>query len=211
MLLSDARSDGLHGRALANRSFVSRALVSRAFVTGAATTWLRRGAVLTVVGLATVLGGCESGSGFRPLYAAGPTGTSLTLDRLSQVEISTIPSRVGQRIRNELIFQATGGAGVTTNPVYRLEIAIRESVLSSMVTRTGDTAAQIYNLDATFKLTRIADKKVVLQGTSFGRAAFERFSSIYSNVRAKDDAENRAARTVAADLKGRLAGFLATN
>jgi LPS-assembly lipoprotein len=196
MLLSDARSDGLQGCAS---------------VTGAATSWLRRGTLLAVVGLSTVLGGCESGSGFRPLYAAGPTGTSLTLDRLAQVEISTIPSRVGQRIRNELIFQATGGAGVTTNPVYKLDIAIRESVLSSMVSRTGDTAAQIYNLDATFKLTRISDKKIVLQGTSFGRAAFERFSSIYSNVRAKDDAENRAARSVAADLKGRLAGFLATN
>ena len=130
---------------------------------------------------------------------------------MAQVEIATIPSRVGQRIRNELIFQATGGAGVTTNPVYRLDIAIRESVASSMVSITGDTAAQIYNLDAKFKLTRIADKKLVLEGTSFGRAAFERYTSIYSNVRAKDDAENRAARSVAEDLKGRLAGFLATN
>jgi LPS-assembly lipoprotein len=189
MLLSDARPDGL---AVSLRSFA------------------RRGAMLVVVGLSTALGGCEGG-GFRPLYAAGPTGTSLTLDRMAQVEISTIPSRVGQRIRNELIFQATGGAGVTTNPVYRLDIAIRESVASSMVSKTGDTAAQIYNLDAKFKLIRIADKKVVLEGTSYGRAAFERYTSIYSNVRAKDDSENRAARAVAEDLKGRLAGFLATN
>ena len=80
-----------------------------------------------------------------------------------------------------------------------------------MVSITGDTAAQIYNLDAKFRLTRLSDKKLVLEGTSYGRAAFERFTSIYSNVRAKDDAENRAARTVAQDLKGRLAGFLATN
>jgi LPS-assembly lipoprotein len=193
MLLSDARSDGLAG------------------LTASIAKWARCSAVLAAVGVATVVGGCESGSGFRPLYAAGPTGTSLTLDRMAQVEITTIPSRVGQRIRNELIFQATGGAGVTTNPVYRLDIAIRESVLSSMVSRTGDTAAQIYNLDAKFRLTRISDKKLVLEGTAFGRAAFERYTSIYSNVRAKDDAENRAARTVAEDLKSRLAGFLATN
>jgi LPS-assembly lipoprotein len=198
MLLSDARSDGLQSGLAAS-----------------ACAWARRstklGAIVALVGLSTVLAGCESGSGFRPLYAAGPTGTSLTLDKLSQVEITTIPSRVGQRIRNELIFQASGGAGVTTNPVYRLDIAIRETVLSSMVSITGDTAAQIYNLDAKFRLTRISDKKLVLEGTSFGRAAFERYTSIYSNVRAKDDAENRAARTVAEDLKGRLAGFLATN
>jgi LPS-assembly lipoprotein len=193
MLLSDARPDGL---SQSLRSFARRSA--------------RVGAMLAVVGLSTALAGCESG-GFRPLYAAGPTGTSLTLDRMAQVEIATIPSRVGQRIRNELIFQATGGAGVTTNPVYRLDIAIRESVVSSMVSRTGDTAAQIYNLDAKFKLVRIADNKMVLEGTSYGRAAFERYTSIYSNVRAKDDSENRAARAVAEDLKGRLAAFLSTN
>ena len=39
-------------------------------------------------------------------------------------------------------------------------------------------------------------------------AAFERFQSIYSNVRARDDAENRAARTVADDLKTRVAIYL---
>jgi LPS-assembly lipoprotein len=194
MLLYDARSDGL-----------------TVGFTASTSTWVRGATVLAVVCLSTLLGACESGSGFRPLYAAGPTGTSLTLERLAQVEIATIPSRVGQRIRNELIFQATGGAGVTTNPVYRLDIAIRESVASSMVSITGDTAAQIYNLDAKFKLTRISDRKLVLEGSSFGRAAFERYTSIYSNVRAKDDAENRAARAVAEDLKGRLAGFLATN
>jgi LPS-assembly lipoprotein len=201
MSLSDARSDGLQNRP--NRSAPAGSM-RRA-------VRLRRAAAMAVVGLSVALTGCESGSGFRPLYAAGPTGTSATLDRLSQVEISSIPSRIGQRIRNELIFQATGGGGVTTNPAYRLDVAIRESVTSSMVSRTGDTAAQIYNLDANFKLTRLSDKKVVLDGTAYGRAAFERYTSIYSNVRAKDDAENRAARTVAADLKGRLAGFLATN
>jgi LPS-assembly lipoprotein len=55
------------------------------------------------------------------------------------------------------------------------------------------------------------DKVVVLQGLSGGRAGFERYSSIFSNVRAREDAENRAAKTVAEDLKSRLATFLATN
>ena len=48
----------------------------------------------------------------------------------------------------------------------------------------------------------------MLQGTSHARASFERFSSIYSNVRARDDAENRAAKTIAEDLKTRLAAYL---
>ena len=48
----------------------------------------------------------------------------------------------------------------------------------------------------------------MLTGSSHGRAGFERFQSIYSNVRAREDAENRAARTIADDLKTRLAIYL---
>jgi LPS-assembly lipoprotein len=54
----------------------------------------------------------------------------------------------------------------------------------------------------------IAQKKIVFQGASHARAGFERFESIYSNVRAREDAENRVARTIADDLKTRLAAYL---
>ena len=50
---------------------------------------------------------------------------------------------------------------------------------------------------------------MVLTGTSFARAGFERFESIFSNVRAREDAENRAARTLGDDLKSRLVAYLA--
>ena len=63
-------------------------------------------------------------------------------------------------------------------------------------------------VNASFKLVDIKSKKVVLQGTSHARASFERFSAIYSNVRARDDAENRAAKTIAEDLTTRLAAYL---
>jgi LPS-assembly lipoprotein len=50
----------------------------------------------------------------------------------------------------------------------------------------------------------------MLEGSSYGRAAFDRVESIFANVRAKQDAEDRAATTVANDLKTRLAAFLST-
>jgi LPS-assembly lipoprotein len=37
---------------------------------------------------------------------------------------------------------------------------------------------------------------------------FQRFESVFSNVRARKDAEDRAASTVADDLKSRLAAYL---
>lgn len=166
-------------------------------------------ALATAVAAALVLGACADGSGFRPLYATtSATGGPGTEQKLAQVEIQTIPGRVGQRVRNELVFQRTGGGEVQERSVYRLEISLREQLTSTLVDRTGDAAGQIYAVDATFKLVRIADRKVVLTGTSYARAGFERYTTIYSNVRAREDAENRAAGTIATDLKVRLAAYL---
>jgi len=95
-------------------------------------------------------------------------------------------------------------------PTHRLEVTIRESVISTLVRIDGESLGQIYAVEASFQLISIKDKKVVLKGSSHARAGFERFQAIYSNVRARDDAENRAARTVADDLKTRVATYLSS-
>jgi LPS-assembly lipoprotein len=166
---------------------------------------LRTIAAVLVVGPAA--GGCEGGSGFRPMYGSEGIGGNVEA-KLAQVEFGLIPGRVGQRIRNELIFQGTGG-GTPLLPIYRFEVTIRESVTSTLVRRDGESQGQIYNLDAKFQLISLKDKKVLLEGVSYGRAGFERNTSIFSNVRAREDAENRAAKTIALDLKSRLAAHLA--
>ncbi len=79
---------------------------------------------------------------------------------------------------------------------------------STLVQVDGDSLALVYNLTVSFKLIDIKAKKVVFEGTSSARASFERFSAIYANVRAREDAENRAAKTIAEDLKTRVATYL---
>lgn len=167
-------------------------------------------ALSAAAGLALLfVGGCSGGEGFRPMYGATASGPGVQ-EKLAKVDITPIPSRVGQRIRNELIFDKTGG-GLPEKPEYRLDITIREALGSTLVKSSGEALSQIYTLDANFKLVRLADKKVVFQGASHGRAGFERFQQIYSNVRAREDAENRAAQTVADDIKTRLAAALSSN
>lgn len=166
----------------------------------------RRALLSAFVG-AALLSACSDG-GFRPLYGSVGIGANVD-EKLAQVQITQIPGRVGQRIRNELIFQSTGG-GTAPPPVYRLEVAIRESVTSTLVQTDGDALGQIYTLDASFQLIRLSDNSVALKGISYGRAGFERFDSIFSNVRAREDAENRAARTVGEELKTRLTAYLAS-
>ena len=75
---------------------------------------------------------------------------------------------------------------------------------------TGDATGQVYQLDATFKLVNVANGKVVLQGKAMSRAAYNRYQEIFANVRARYDAENRAARTVAESIKTRSPRISAT-
>ena len=134
------------------------------------------------------IGGCADGtSGFRPLYGSSAVGGADVAEKLAAVDIAPIPGRVGQRLRNEFIFQATGG-GDALPPEYRLEIAIRESVSSTLVKIDGNARGQVYHLDASFKLIRVADKSVVLKGMSYGRAGFER---VYLGLRQRPRARRR--------------------
>ncbi len=164
--------------------------------------------VVMLTALAPLLAGCGA-SGFKPLHATSGFGGSGASEKLAKIQIAPIPGRVGQRIRNELLFQTTGGSAVA-DPRYRLEIAIRQTVARTLVQSDGESSGQIYNLDASYRLIDISEQKVVFEGKSYGRAGFERFESIYANVRARRDAENRAAATIGAELKTRLESFLAS-
>ncbi len=167
----------------------------------------RRGALrMAGLGLVAGLAGCADGSGFRPLYGSLGGNTEV---KLAQVEFTPIPGRNGQRIRNELIFKAYGG-GDPKPARYRMDIAVKETATTTLVLVDGTSAGQIYQIEAKFQLIDIATKKVMLQGISQSRAASERFTNVFSNVRAADEAQERAAKTIATDLKARLAGFLST-
>lgn len=156
--------------------------------------------------VSVILTGCAGGSGFRPMYASINGGPALDA-KLAAIDVTTIPGRIGQRVRNQLIFQTTGG-GHSAPPVYRLTVTVTESITATLVKTTGEAASSIYQLDSTFTLVDIKSKKVLLQGTSHARSPFDRFPSIYANVRAREDAEVRASNTIAEDIKIRLGTFL---
>jgi LPS-assembly lipoprotein len=155
--------------------------------------------------------GCGD-SGFRPLYASSSiTGAPDVGEKLAKMEVAPIPGRVGQRLRNELIYQSTGTGHEAQQPAYRLEIVVTESISATLVQIDGNSSGSVYNLNASFRLVRLDDKSIALQGQSFGRIAFQRFDSVFANVRARKEAEDRAAKTVAEDLKSRLAAYLSSS
>ena len=162
--------------------------------------------VAFIVGCALIaVGGCSSGEGFKPLYA---TADGTTFDqRLATVEIANIPGRVGQRIRNELVFQRSTGSDAAP-PERRLDIAITETLLTTLVDTTGASSSQVYQIEARYQLIDLNTKKKIFEGRSLGRGSFDRFASIYSNIRARQDAENRVAKSLAEDIRTRVITFM---
>ena len=152
---------------------------------------------------ALLLGAC------RPMYGETSMGNHAVTE-LAAIEVNILPGRVGQKIRNELIFLFTGGDHPGESK-YKLEIAYRESVLGVLYKRTDDAAGQIYSLDATFTLRDITGKTELTKGRSHARAAFDKHKSTYSNIRAERDAKNRAAKDIVNDINTRIAAYISSN
>jgi LPS-assembly lipoprotein len=168
---------------------------------------LRTSAVATAIVLCAILSGCGAGgAGFSPLH--GPTASGVHLnDKFAAVDFATIPGRVGQRIRNELVFEKSS-AGTAAPAAHRLEVKVVDSIATTLVKINGDSQGQVYQVEASYRLIDLKTNKMVFEGRSLSRASFERFESIYSNVRAREDAENRAAENIANDIRTRLSAYL---
>ena len=83
--------------------------------------------------------------------------------------------------------------------------------MNTLATTTGATEGQVYQLYTEFKLVSLKTNKVVMRGHSNARAAFDKVDSVFADLRARRDAENRAAKTIAEAIRTRLAGYLSGN
>jgi LPS-assembly lipoprotein len=164
--------------------------------------------------LAGMIGLSAGGCGFHPLY--GPTASGANLSEVMKtIDVAAIPSRTGQRLRNELIFGNTGG-GDRLPAAYRLDVALRETIRNTLITTSGLSTGQIVQLDAEYRLVRLKDNEVVYKGYSTAEAAYDLVGatgtngSVYGDTRAPIDAENRVARTLGDEIKTRVAAYLSS-
>ena len=127
----------------------------------------RGAAAIAFAGLVSLgAGGC----GIHPLY--GPTASGADLSEVMKtVDVAAIKSRTGQRLRNELIFGTTGG-GAAAAPIYRLDVALRETIRNTLVTQQGAATGQTVELDAEYRLVRLKDNEVVFKGWSTSQASY---------------------------------------
>jgi LPS-assembly lipoprotein len=164
--------------------------------------------------LAASLGGC-----FQPLYGdhALDGGPNLRA-ALEQVNVQQIPAtpgtdeaRVAVELRNALIFDLTGGSE-GLRPAYNLQVRMSPSVADIIVdTTTTRPAIENYGITATYTLTEIASGKVVVTSQTFARVSYDipGQEQRFARLRGLRDAETRAAKVVADNIRTRLASYFA--
>lgn len=175
--------------------------------------------LVLMIGLSGLTAGC-----FQPLYGdstvlgAASAGKASVKDQMAAVEVANIPitgnSRVGHitvELRNNLIFDMTGGSGGTA-PAYRLNVSVSPSRTSAIVDiNSGRPDLQVYGLDVSYTLTEIATGKAVLNSQTFSRVSFDipGQQQRFAGDRGLRDAETRAAKVIADNIRNRLASYFA--
>jgi LPS-assembly lipoprotein len=170
---------------------------------------LRAAAALAIAALA---GGC-----FQPLYGEQSLiGGPVLRDQLTAVDVLQIQApkgsdeeRLAVEVRNALLYSFTGG-GVSAPPTHRLKISIYSTRASIIVdVHTSRPDIENYGLNATYTLTEIATAKVVVTGQTFARVSYDipGQEQRFARIRGLRDAENRAAKVVADNIRNRLASY----
>ena len=130
---------------------------------------VRLGRLGLTIASALALGGC-----FQPMYAkvapvvasTGPAlGTPGSVNALASIDILPIDGRVGQKIRNDLVFAFTGG-GAPLPPAYRLDITVQVVAAQTAIVDpfTDRPELETAGVEAAFALIRIGTGEPVLSG-----------------------------------------------
>ena len=166
------------------------------------------------LGLAACVGGC-----FQPLYGDrsvdGGPGLRSAMAAIDVKQIDTAKgtdeARLAVEIRNALLFDLTGG-GPAARPAYSLTVKMTSTVSDIIVdTTTTRPSIENYGINATYVLTEIASSKQVVTGQTFARVSYDipGQEQRFARLRGLRDAESRAAKVIADNIRARLASYFA--
>jgi LPS-assembly lipoprotein len=170
--------------------------------------------LVATLGVAACAGGC-----FQPLYAdrsldGGPgLRSAMAAVDVKQIDAlkGTDEARLAVEIRNALLFDLTGG-GPAPRPAYSLTVRMSSTVSDIIVdTTTTRPAIEDYGINATYVLTEIASSKQVVTGQTFARVSYDvpGQEQRFARLRGLRDAESRAAKVIADNIRARLASYFA--
>ncbi len=108
-----------------------------------------------------------------------------------------------------MMFDLTGGAG-SPGSNYKLDIRLTSQQTQVIVDiNTARPDIQNYGIDATYTLTDLTTGKTVVSGQTFSRVSYDipGQQQRFAGDRGLRDAENRAAKVIADNIRSRLASY----
>jgi LPS-assembly lipoprotein len=159
------------------------------------------------IALAAALG-VMSGCTVQPLYST-PTATAAYApgpgQLLSTVAVEPVSTRVSQEVRNQLIFLMSGGAGEPADPRFtvKLNIIERDSAATTVPVGTNEDSptSAIYSIDVAYNIMDASSGLAISAGRRTISSAYDVPRQEFAALRARRDAQNRAAREIAELLR----------
>ena len=142
-----------------------------------------RRTVLALAGVA-LLTGCTA----EPLLAPNVSGEA-------RYAVEAPKDRFDQQLREALLFRLNGGADPRVAP---LRVTIVKTVaVTDIAIEAGERQPTLSRLEATAIYTvRAKDTSIVASGQRTATASFDRGNQQFANIRAKREAEDRAAKVL---------------
>jgi LPS-assembly lipoprotein len=163
-----------------------------------------------VIATAVLVAGC-----FQPLYGERSiTGSPALRESLSAVDIQPVDvptggtdTRMAVQIRNDLIFNFTGGSG-TQSPTHRLKIRITGGRSVILLNQAALPTVEAYALNANYTLTEIGTGKTVVTATATSNLSYDNAGTQrFARISAMHDAERRAAKVISEMITTRVSSY----
>lgn len=153
----------------------------------------------SLLAMAATCAGLLAGCTVQPLYGTKPEQGAVG-SQLAAVTVAPVDDRIGQVLRNNLVFAFTGGAAAG-DPLYELRFTTLVSEASLGVDPAGTAPSYAVRVLARFQLVELATGEVVSSGQALGVADYDRSNQAFATLRARQDAEDRAAISAADQIR----------
>jgi LPS-assembly lipoprotein len=155
--------------------------------------------------LSVVLLTATAACGFRPLYEPSADGAS---ERLAAIEVTVIPDRPGQQLRNELIDLLNPDRAVVPGR-YRLDVRLQEELDDRALERSGFATRANLTMEADFALFELAHDEPLMRASSRAVSSYNLVDSKFTTLTSGHAARTRALSNIAHDIRRRLAVYFA--
>jgi LPS-assembly lipoprotein len=151
--------------------------------------------------MAMILSSC----GFRPLYQSGGGGDEAAL---ATIEVVRIKDRIGQQLR-VLLSEGLAPRGRSARTDYRLTVTVTERKAGLAIKKDETATRANLTIYADFNLRALHSPRLgAFSGTALSTISYNILTSDFATLSAERNARNRALRTLAEEIRLRVASAL---